>query len=78
MIYYTECNLIFRILIHYLIKCFRLYGLIIWCPEYLKLLKSIEYQKNTQRFVNGIYTNETFNGTLENRQYMNSRFENCK
>ncbi|XP_014224341.1 synaptic vesicle glycoprotein 2B-like isoform X1 [Trichogramma pretiosum] len=57
---------------------FGLYGLMVWCPEYLKLLRSIDYQAHTERFVGVEYNGKTFNGSLENRQYRDSRFQNCK
>lgn len=56
---------------------FSLYGLMIWCPEYLKLLRAIEYEAQTQQLkVN--YNSTTFTGSWENRQYKDSTFTNCR
>ncbi|XP_011861460.1 PREDICTED: synaptic vesicle glycoprotein 2B-like isoform X2 [Vollenhovia emeryi] len=57
---------------------FSLYGLMIWCPEYLKLLRAREYETETQHFVKEEYNGTTFTGSWENRQYKDSIFSNCK
>lgn len=54
-----------------------LYGLMVWCPEYLKLLRAIEYEAQTKHF-QGQYNDTTFSGSWENRYYNNSVFLNCK
>lgn len=59
-------------------SAFGLYGLMIWCPEYVKLLRAIEYKSHTEVFKDQELTNETFTGSLENRQYKDSKFFNCK
>ncbi|KAJ8681425.1 hypothetical protein QAD02_017212 [Eretmocerus hayati] len=56
---------------------FSLYGLMSWCPEYLKFLRSIEYKSHTKRLTGQEYINETFTRRLENVQYRDSRFFNC-
>lgn len=55
-----------------------LYGLMIWCPEYLKFLRAIEYEAHTQHFYGEEHNGETFSGSWENRQYKDSTFSNCK
>lgn len=57
---------------------FSLYGLMIWCPEYLKLLRAMEYKAHTEHFYEKDYNNITFTGSWENRQYKDSRFSNCR
>ncbi|CAD6233449.1 GSCOCG00007199001-RA-CDS [Cotesia congregata] len=57
---------------------FGLYGLLLWCPEYLKVLRSMEYEQETIRLINKEYINQTFTSSLENRWYKNSKFINCK
>ncbi|XP_011301471.1 synaptic vesicle glycoprotein 2B-like isoform X1 [Fopius arisanus] len=57
---------------------FGLYGLMLWCPEYLKRIRAIEYETQTERFFNEDFIETTFTGSLENRRYRNSRFINCK
>lgn len=57
---------------------FSLFGLMIWCPEYLKLLRAIEYETLTEDIHGENYTNLTFTGSWENRQYRDSTFRNCK
>lgn len=57
---------------------FSLYGLMIWCPEYLKLLRAIEYEAQTRHFDKKNYTGEIFTGSWENRQYKDSTFSNCR
>lgn len=50
----------------------------IWCPEYLKLLRAIEYEAHTETYNSEEYSNLTFTGSWENRQYKDSTFKNCK
>lgn len=57
---------------------FRLYGLMVWCPEYLKLLRATEYKAHKVLFHDEIHQGKTFNGSLENCQYKDSTFLNCK
>ncbi|XP_008207955.1 synaptic vesicle glycoprotein 2B isoform X2 [Nasonia vitripennis] len=57
---------------------FGLYGLMVWCPEYLKLLRSIEYENHTKSLVGEEYVGQTFSGSLENLKYKDSKFQNCK
>jgi len=57
---------------------FSLYGLMIWCPEYLKLLRAIEYEAHTKQINKTTFTSETFTGSWENRQYKDSTFLNCR
>ncbi|XP_076293060.1 synaptic vesicle glycoprotein 2B isoform X1 [Lasioglossum baleicum] len=57
---------------------FGLYGLMVWCPEYLKLIRATEYKNHTELINGRDYKNETFTGSIENRQYRNSTFFNCK
>ncbi|XP_043278967.1 synaptic vesicle glycoprotein 2B-like isoform X3 [Venturia canescens] len=57
---------------------FGLYGLMVWCPEYLKLIRAKEYESQTEHLVEKEYKDRTFTGSLENRQYIDSRFLNCK
>ncbi|XP_034947522.1 synaptic vesicle glycoprotein 2B-like [Chelonus insularis] len=57
---------------------FGLYGLIHWCPEYLKGIKAMEYQQQTIKLNNKEYFNQTFTVSFENRRYKNSKFINCK
>ncbi|XP_057322020.1 synaptic vesicle glycoprotein 2B-like [Microplitis mediator] len=57
---------------------FGLYGLLLWCPEYLKVIRSMEYEQDTIRLINKEYINQTFTSSLENRWYKNSIFINCK
>ncbi|XP_012289216.1 synaptic vesicle glycoprotein 2B isoform X2 [Orussus abietinus] len=57
---------------------FGLYGLMVWCPEYLKLLRATEYEAQKKILIGEEHSGKTFNGSLENRQYKNSKFFNCK
>lgn len=57
---------------------FGLYGLMLWCPEYLKLIRATEYEEQTEKFVEKIYENKTFSVSFENRWYKQSKFFNCK
>ncbi|XP_058810447.1 synaptic vesicle glycoprotein 2B-like isoform X2 [Phymastichus coffea] len=57
---------------------FGLYGLMLWCPEYLKLLRSMEYKAHTKKLIGQNYVNKTFSGSLENCQYKNSKFLSCR
>ncbi|XP_076653887.1 synaptic vesicle glycoprotein 2B isoform X2 [Halictus rubicundus] len=57
---------------------FGLYGLMVWCPEYLKLIRATEYKNHTELINRKDFRNETFTGSIENRQYRNSTFFNCK
>ncbi|OAD55375.1 Synaptic vesicle glycoprotein 2B [Eufriesea mexicana] len=57
---------------------FGLYGLMVWCPEYLKLLRATEYKAHTINISGEEYRGRTFNGSLENRHYKDSTFLNCK
>lgn len=50
----------------------------IWCPEYLKLLRAIEYETQTNHIDKGNFTGKTFTGSWENRQYKDSIFTNCR
>lgn len=60
---------------HYM---FSIYGLMIWCPEYLKLLRAMEYEAHTQHLHGLEFNNITFTGSWENLQYKDSTFFNCK
>lgn len=57
---------------------FGLYGLMVWCPEYLKLLRATEYKAHKVLFHDEKHEGKTFNGSLENCQYKDSTFSNCK
>ncbi|XP_015439033.1 PREDICTED: synaptic vesicle glycoprotein 2B-like isoform X2 [Dufourea novaeangliae] len=57
---------------------FGLYGLMVWCPEYLKLIRATEYKAHTAQISGKEYKNETFTGSLENRQYRNATFLHCR
>ncbi|XP_014217392.1 synaptic vesicle glycoprotein 2C-like isoform X2 [Copidosoma floridanum] len=57
---------------------FGLFGLMVWCPEYIKYLRTLEYNSHTKRLVGKEYVNQTFAGSLENVQYKDTRFQNCK
>ncbi|XP_060828226.1 synaptic vesicle glycoprotein 2B-like isoform X1 [Bombus pascuorum] len=57
---------------------FGLYGLMVWCPEYLKLIRATEYKAHTIKIFGREYKDQTFNGSLENCQYKDSTFLNCK
>lgn len=50
----------------------------IWCPEYLKLLRAREYEAHTEVFRREEYNGTTFTGSWENRQYKDSTFLNCR
>ena len=50
----------------------------VWCPEYLKLLRATEYKTHTKLISGEEYNGQTFNGSLENCQYKDSIFLNCK
>lgn len=50
----------------------------IWCPEYLKLLRAREYENHTEHFQGAEYDGKTFTGSWENRQYKDSTFLNCR
>lgn len=50
----------------------------IWCPEYLKLLRAREYKADTKLIEREDYNGTTFTGSWENRQYKNSTFSNCR
>lgn len=50
----------------------------VWCPEYLKLIRATEYKAHTVHISGKEYKGETFSGSLENCQYRDSTFLNCK
>lgn len=50
----------------------------VWCPEYLKLLRATEYKAHTVHISGKEYKGKTFSGSLENCQYRDSIFLNCK
>ncbi|KAK2577228.1 hypothetical protein KPH14_003374 [Odynerus spinipes] len=57
---------------------FGLYGLMVWCPEYLKLLRATEYEAHTAQFIGKDYDHKVFSVSLENCQYKDSTFSYCK
>ncbi|XP_076680065.1 synaptic vesicle glycoprotein 2B isoform X1 [Andrena cerasifolii] len=57
---------------------FGLYGLMVWCPEYLKLIRATEYKNHTLQISGIEFKEQMFSGSLENRQYRDSTFLNCK
>ncbi|XP_066597851.1 synaptic vesicle glycoprotein 2B-like isoform X2 [Prorops nasuta] len=57
---------------------FGLYGIMVWCPEYLKLLRATDYETKTEHFNGEEYKNEIFTEHFENRQYKDCKFLNCK
>ncbi|XP_043506088.1 synaptic vesicle glycoprotein 2C-like [Polistes fuscatus] len=57
---------------------FGLYGLMVWCPEYLKLLRSTEYEAQTAQISGKDFNNHIFSGSMENCQYKDSTFSYCK
>ncbi|XP_076241963.1 synaptic vesicle glycoprotein 2C isoform X3 [Calliopsis andreniformis] len=57
---------------------FGLYGLMVWCPEYLKLLRATEYKNHTKQIFGKVYKNIKFNGSLENCRYKDTTFSECK
>lgn len=61
-----------------LFMLYSLYGLMVWCPEYLKRLRAIEYDAHTELYQSKEYNSTTFTGSWENRQYKDSTFLNCK
>ncbi|XP_046480590.1 synaptic vesicle glycoprotein 2B isoform X1 [Neodiprion pinetum] len=66
------------LLIIWVAAAFGLYGLMAWCPEYLKLLRATEYEAQTIHYADKTHNGRVFNGSLENLQYKNSKFINCK
>lgn len=50
----------------------------VWCPEYLKLIRATEYKAHTIKIFGKEYKHQIFNGSLENCQYKDSTFLNCK
>lgn len=50
----------------------------VWCPEYLKLLRARAYEADTKLIDKEDYNGTTFTGSWENRQYKNSTFSNCR
>lgn len=52
------------------------YGLSLWFPEYVKLLKGQDYDRQATTIVNAEYSNVQFNRSIENMIYMNSYFTN--
>ncbi|KAG7210355.1 hypothetical protein KM043_011891 [Ampulex compressa] len=57
---------------------FGVYGLMVWCPEYLKLLRATEYKSHTKHVVGETYNDTTFSRSLENMQYKDATFLRCK
>jgi VNT family MFS transporter (synaptic vesicle glycoprotein 2) len=57
--------------------CCRYYGLTIWFPEYMKLLKTREYEARTSIITNATYDGNAFNASVENVRWIDSFFRNC-
>ncbi|KAJ9598659.1 hypothetical protein L9F63_010674, partial [Diploptera punctata] len=56
---------------------FGYYGLTIWFPEYIKLLKTRDYESRTVPYVNVSYEARSFNTSIENVRWIDSTFKNC-
>ncbi|XP_043224835.1 synaptic vesicle glycoprotein 2C-like isoform X2 [Amphibalanus amphitrite] len=56
---------------------FGYYGLSIWFPEFIKMIKSRDYVTQAAYEIEARYVNKLFNGTIANRKYINSTFVNC-
>lgn len=54
----------------------RYYGLSMWFPEYIKLLKQEEYNAGAVVRANENYHGVTFNDTLDNVKFVNASFTN--
>lgn len=54
------------------------YGIIVWCPEYLKYVRAIDYGLQTKTYINKEYNATLFTDTIENLQYNNTNFLNCQ
>ena len=55
----------------------RYYGLSIWFPEFIKMIKSRDYVTQASYEIEARYFSKVFNGTIANRKYINSTFVNC-
>ncbi|PSN45332.1 hypothetical protein C0J52_18069 [Blattella germanica] len=53
------------------------YGLTIWFPEYIKLLKTRDYEARTEHLEDRSYENCSFTNPIENVRWINSSFKNC-
>ena len=49
----------------------------IWFPEYIKLLKTLDYESRTVPYVNTSYEARSFNTSIENVRWTDSTFKNC-
>ncbi|XP_063237443.1 synaptic vesicle glycoprotein 2C-like [Bacillus rossius redtenbacheri] len=57
---------------------FGYYGLTIWFPDYIKQLKVDQYAGNTNVMTNAFYNGTSFNDSIENTHWVNSRFADCR
>ncbi|KAK3896226.1 hypothetical protein Pcinc_000148 [Petrolisthes cinctipes] len=65
------------LLIVWLTCSFGFYGLSVWFPEYIKLLKSEEYEKNATIVDDDVILDKVFNNTsFENIHYLKTKFNN--
>lgn len=56
---------------------FGYYGMMVWFPEYTKLVSTWEYEAQTSLIVNATYNGTAFNTSVENVRWIDSFFKNC-
>jgi hypothetical protein len=56
----------------------RFYGLTLWFPEYIRTLRDLQYSSRAQLMPDQVYTNITFNKSLENMIFAGSTFLSCR
>ncbi|XP_044002671.1 synaptic vesicle glycoprotein 2B-like isoform X3 [Aphidius gifuensis] len=54
------------------------YGILIWCPEYLKYIRANEYTLQSKSYYDKEFNGTIFTGSLDNLQYKKSKFFNCQ
>ncbi|XP_037092099.1 synaptic vesicle glycoprotein 2B-like [Pollicipes pollicipes] len=57
---------------------FGYYGLSIWFPEFIKMIKSRDYSTKATFVIDAQYEHNYFNYTISNTKYINSTFSRCK
>jgi len=66
------------LLVTWVFAAFGFYGLSLWFPEYVKLLKGNDFKERASTLTNVSYINVQFNHSIENVIYTNSTFTNVR
>jgi Pentapeptide repeats (9 copies) len=72
------CVLIFEINFATSLVFSRFYGLTLWFPEYIRTLRDLQYSSRAKLVPDKVYSNITFNKSLENMIFAGSTFVSCR